>query len=629
MGPSRRTVGGALLVAAGALALWRSHDPAPPNPGGPARLGLRPDTPIEYEARLHTHGWVAPGAGLAALAPSGPRGAPGRERLPLDVVLSGRLAFRVVAFDAGTQAWSLEARLRSPHLVLNGTPAPDAPALQEPLPLRVHLDGRLELVEAAPPAGVDRLALRTLVRGFSLRLAPDDAPAWTAREEADDGAWRVAYQWIEAPPPMGPWRLRKTWHAYEAPDSPAGAGVPLKRTITLTRGGLTLGPGPQWIERLDLELGAEERLAGTPVARWRTRWRAVRVASDPAPAAPFATPAGPGTPAHATRAPQAPEPAPAPAPAAQPADLDAVVGAFLDRAPGRYPEARDALLLALRRHAALPRALAEWLEEADAGLPEAEALRLWRLLAEAGSPSAQAALAAVLAGDGYGPQSVERALAHAPLVPDPGPTLLQALWQLADTPAFAADSDPIAVRALLAVGALGAGPHTSPEGARAVAAGLIRRLARAEAGPARLPVLLAIGNLGHADTLVAVAPLLRDADPATRAAAAAALRRVQDPDAGALLRTAFDREPDPQVRGAILGALAERGLDPTTRAWALAHLRPGADAGVLAGLVRLLAPAAPADEAVRRALRALLDAHPPRDVRRALYEALGPPAAPR
>jgi cellulose synthase operon protein C len=68
-------------------------------------------------------------------------------------------------------------------------------------------------------------------------------------------------------------------------------------------------------------------------------------------------------------------------------------------------------------------------------------------------------------------------------------------------------------------------------------------------------VVRAVGSLGQV-ACVALTPLLRDRDPAVRAAAADALGRCADPGLSGEMRDALDREADPAARRALLRSLA-------------------------------------------------------------------------
>lgn len=189
-------------------------------------------------------------------------------------------------------------------------------------------------------------------------------------------------------------------------------------------------------------------------------------------------------------------------------------------------------------------------------------------LGAAGTPAAQAALCA-LASDGSMPTSA-RVDAVGALIQTKRPTgdTVAALVELMD-----AAEPAVRRQALYVAGAAGGQSHDADPAASAhLETALLARYEKSR-GPARVDLLVALGNLATAAVVSPVEQALRDPSAAVRAGAARALRKVKDPVADRLIAEAMTGDRDPSVRAAAVLAASFRPIGPLVES--LAHTVEG------------------------------------------------------
>lgn len=178
-------------------------------------------------------------------------------------------------------------------------------------------------------------------------------------------------------------------------------------------------------------------------------------------------------------------------------------------------------------------------------------------LGAAGTPVAQAALCA-LATDGSMPAAT-RVDAVGSLIQTRRPTgeTVAALVGLMD-----AAEPTVRRQALYVAGAAGGQSHDAdPAASGRLEAALLARYGKSS-GPARVDLLVALGNLATAAVVPPVEAALHDSNAAVRAGAARALRKVKDPAADRLIAEAMTGDRDPGVRAAAVLAASFRPIGP-------------------------------------------------------------------
>jgi hypothetical protein len=229
-------------------------------------------------------------------------------------------------------------------------------------------------------------------------------------------------------------------------------------------------------------------------------------------------------------------------------------GILADVAGGRIADRTHTQLTALLRRR--PGEIPEALDYARAA-SEPQARIVLDALGAADTPAAQSALA-TLAGNGKAAPPL-RTIAAGALVQTKHPTAatIAALLRLLDDP-----EPRVSREALFVAGAVGNQARaTDPDGAAAVERVLLARLARCH-GAVCSDALIAIGNLASSGALPAIERSLREPDPAVRAAAARALRKLDVPAADRLLGSTMVGDRDAAVRAAAVRATAARSIGP-------------------------------------------------------------------
>ena len=568
---------------------------------------------MAYRTRFETRGWVSLAGAQQGLFGDAPPRVERDDRIPLDVVLEGILHLVVTRVDEPTGETHVEARLQNGQLITNGTPVPSAAALDVPLRLLHHPDGRLEAL-GEPLPGVAGHAVRALVLGLQVSLPDEPRATWTADEAMDDGTYHVGYRVLGGGADDAPWVLGKRWYTHTRADAD---GTLLARRIVRSEGTIRLPADGPWFTALTSTLHLEERAAEVRCAAYRTTIDAQQLVPPPTlPPLSATTTSQQGT-GEANAADISPADAPPPS-------AEVFVLRFLDLCDTSYVSARAYLLGLLQRHAGTARALAHYLDERGPDLKPDDELMLWRLLAQGGTPSCQEALCAVFESSEFHARSMDLALRHIDVVPDVGEALRASLWSLFDSEAGAGDTRAEDTRmiAVLALGALGHRDLASASTADALADGLFSRLEQADETRDQMLLLSAIANQGHDGSVEKLESYTHDRNERIGLAAIAAYRRMSSPAATDSLIRLYEGTRDLERRTAALGSLATMPRGERVVTWAHETLQRETEAPLQVGLIRLLHDAVPQDEALQATLRALLERKPPAAVRKSIYEAL-------
>ena len=284
----------------------------------------------------------------------------------------------------------------------------------------------------------------------------------------------------------------------------------------------------------------------------------------------------------------------------------------------------------LRQH---PGAAAELLETLDADpdfelYDEKTHLVLWRLVIEAGTPEAQRAVIRAATDPAFGSGSHVRALMYVGDFENPHTFLLEELWSLHRDPDVAADPEvsPILENmSIFAVGTLGYRDKLNRGTMTAAANGLVANLRLSADDPEETALtLMAMGNTGNDDLLETVEPYFSDDNASVRAAACAAVRRMQTPAAQEALIRTYDADHTEKVRQAALKSLLQMPLTAESAAWTRRETLAGADTSDQVLLVELLASTRSIYPRNEEALRELLQTNPPLPVRQTIYKFLAP-----
>lgn len=567
-------VGGAVLLAATLLVLpWRAVTPADATREG----SLRWREGHSQRHRLAVDCTVTFGGDGVSHGP------------PVQQVVRGELAVRTLTVAADTVLLGLQ--IEPMEVRTNDQRSPEAERqLGTPFRLRLRTDGAM--LGAEFPAGVTTAhaaLLEELVRTFQFTV--QDGARWTSRETHATGRYRADYE------RQAPGQLRRTKVAYEAgpADDPA-------RAIDVPHGAaeITFDAAADWLAAMRVDETLATRDASGLAFRSHTRAELVLLPVT------LATAANPARFEFVAAPPQAPGVAEA---IARQADVtqDELAAAIttilgeLDRArAGRTTwvhRLRD-LLRADDRTAAL--LLAALQAGAFAERTRADAFLAFEL---GGTEAAQQALTQVAAANAWSTADRLRAVIALGGVERPSAATLDALWQATQRRQDTAGRE-LADTALLALGTLGSSlPRDASytnlcDGLRAIAYG------GADVGE-RSCALAAIANTGDAALAPDVQPLLDDAEPAVRRAAAKAYGTLVPAAAAAEFGPRLGSERASTVRAAFAASL--RSLpdhEPTVLAAVRSQLVQEVDASARLDLARCLGRHLddPANEAALRAV---------------------------
>lgn len=532
--PARALAIGLALAAALALALVgvRAVRGSPRDRGShwpdPPVFRLAPGVERAYEVRVRSDGRLGgPGAGDGA----------GVEAFSLE--LRGVLVLRPYQASAG-QGLEVGARLWGAHVTREGPVPSYATGLDAPFSFHLDPHGRFTALRFGRQVSGETAALleQLLVR-IELVLPREGRAAWISRERDAAGLYRAAYR-VD---PATPLAVEKRKLEY----LPADGGDPPPQVME-SRSTFELEPELRGVRRVE---GAEvlRRRAGALQGREAVSFRYELTES------PGALPATLAELARARDEARGPaEGAAAPTRAIPPASAASeILGAFA-AAFGSDRAAAEALVLAWLHQPAAPGELVRWLDVMNrdpeqAALDAAKRAVLWRLLAQAGTPEAEAALLDAAVSLDHPPLSRRQAAGHFGQVAVARPAMVEGLLGIYDAgcgPGRPAD-EGLGAMALLAVGSLGH-PDLAPEELTGtVVAALTGRLSHAVDRTERETVLAAMGNVGE-PCLPALRAALADPDPALRAAAVNAFRRMETAEARRALQDHATAETDASVR---------------------------------------------------------------------------------
>ncbi len=475
--------------------------------------------------------------------------------------------WRVSVTDRDADAVQLRCVLDKPSLRIDGRAAPARllSGLAAPLHVRADLDGRVESVAFSPVAGAfARMLLKSVVADTQVAGADGGSVSWTAREDEPTGRYVAEYQRV------GTDRIRKQKRRFVRVTSVGGQPLPADLEVRVLRSRTDIELDAHRVARLELTEAVRFH-AGRGLdfeGRVHTRLELldtsrVDVATAPASWTFVALATVEGSAAET---------------AAQ-HDAQLLDGATYEALVRDLSAGEDSL-----RYRALVRMRSLFRLEPEAALQAIATLR------EATDAQAAGALLGALSSAGTPESQVALSIAAAdPEVPST--TRRSAVQQLGLSEApTAATADSL--REQLdgehgGVAALAAGRVARERGDASLVETLLDRLESAEGRRERVAALHALGNTGDASALPALETALDDAEPAVRAAAASALRFVEDADADALLGAAL-ADTDRLVRRRALAALAERDIVPVLDALErLLEVEPSA--GVRLRAVQLLA----------------------------------------
>nr|PZN20227.1 MAG: hypothetical protein DIU78_19645 [Pseudomonadota bacterium] len=235
-------------------------------------------------------------------------------------------------------------------------------------------------------------------------------------------------------------------------------------------------------------------------------------------------------------------------------------------------------------------------------------------LGAASTAASQSVLHAILREPDFGEEDRRRALIALSFVERPSEATLSVLKELTDTPKYR-------TQALYGLGAaayrLGA---SDPEGARAVTAGLVRSLDEASDPNEQVKLLKAVGNAGSADAFTAIEAKLHSPNPAVRATAIWALRRVPGDRAEQAIARALIHDPAAMVRQRAVDTLGYRTVSPVLVYAVRDALSKEADVPVRRELVRAAMRWATAAPVLREPLMKLAQSDPDPKIRELLRE---------
>lgn len=598
MTPSRRWL---LLICAGLLlaslgVLWllgRSSDESAalsPN-APPVDLRWRVGSSQQYEVRTDSSMQINTAGASAAQS----------MRVRMHCVLD------LATLEAGPDAALVGMRLSSVELQIAGNSDADTNrALAVPFRVRYVSGGLPETFEF--PAGVTaqhRSMLENLVRMFQVTMHKGEA--WVAHESNASGAYEAAYL------RTAPSRVEKTKRRFVAsPSSPtfAGADINSKEAIRIDAGrdwiaAMTVDetlrtPGSLAMEitnHATLELRPSAHAAGSPET-----WGFV-AAARPSAAEPATPPLPKLSREEASRR------------------LLAEVSA-LDAAREGRSASIHRLRDLLRADAALPAALLEEMKTLE--VTDRTRADLYLAFELAGTAPAQAALASVVADTTWSTRDALRAIVALGGVARPIPETLRALWTTVQSSPSSGDRSQLASTATFALGSLGNAMIVAkdPDYASLRARLLGGALSGANTEQ-RADFVHALGNTRDASLARDIVPLLDDAAPAVRRAAAQSLGMLGTNQVADELMSRFNQERSSAVRGAIAESLVSWTAPPAPAVASIrAAIRTEVDENTRYNMARLLGKNLASFPENRSVLQDLLRVEQSKRIRQQVAEAL-------
>lgn len=605
MTPSRRwllaSCAGLLLASLGVLwLLGRSSSEsaalpaklaAPPPNAPPVDLQWRVGSSQQYEVQTNSSMQINTAGASAAQS----------MRVRMNCLLD------LLTLEASPEAALVGMRLSSVELQIAGNSDADTNrALAVPFRVRYVSGGLPETFEF--PAGVTaqhRSMLENLVRMFQVTMHKGEA--WVAHESNASGGYEAAYL------RTAPSRVEKIKRRFVgSPSSPAFAGADInsKEAIRIDAGrdwiaAMTVDetlrtPGSLAVEitnHATLELRPSGHAAGTP-----DTWGFV--AAAPPSAAESATP-------------------PIPKLSREEANkrLLAEVSALDAAREGRSTSIHHVRDL-LRANGTLPATLLEAMKTLE--VTDRTRADLYLAFELAGTAPAQAALASVVADSAWSTRDALRAIVALGGVARPTPDTLKALWTTVQSAPSSGDRSQLASTATFALGSLGNAMNVAkdPDYASLRARLLGGALSGADVEQ-RANFIQAVGNTRDASLARDIVPLLNDAAPAVRRAAAQSLGMLGTNQVADELMSRFNQERSSAVRGAIAESLVSWTAPPAPAVASIrAEIRTEVDENTRYYMARLLGKNLASFPENRSVLQDLLRVEQSKRIRQRVAEAL-------
>lgn len=526
---------------------------------------------------------------------------------PTRVQLDGVLQWRTLEVDPAQALVGM--RMSTVDLRIGG--ASDAAtnrALAEPFRVRFTLQGLPTAFEF--PAGLSaehRGVIENLVRMFQVVIR--DAQTWTARESNASGAYEATYA------RRAPSQVEKTKRSFAASTATTGdAGLDIASNEAIR-----IDAKHDWLAAMSLDETIKTKGPGGPAIEVTNHATLELQAS-------VAVAAAADTWAFVAAA--------APAPVAR-AEVqmprltheDAKKQLIADLGELNVGGGQIKLVHHMRDLIRADGKLAQTLLDAmkTSELSDKTRGALFLVLELAGSAPAQAALQSVARDTTWPPLDSMRAVVALGAVANPTADTLAALWSMAHGGQSGGDRGQLAGTATLALGGLGNGlSAASDERYSAVRAGLLSGALSGGSDPqARANFIHAVGNTGDASLAREIVPLLKDAAPSVRGAAAQSLGRLGADNVADELMVQFKAEANDVVRAAIAEALVA-WTSPSAPAVASVRqaIRTEPDETTRFNMARMLGKNVAAFPENRIALQELLRTEQSKRIRQQLAEAL-------
>lgn len=598
MTPSRRwlllSCAGLLLASLGVLwLLGRSSDESAalsPN-APPVDLRWRVGSSQQYEVRTDSSMQINTAGASAAQS----------MRVRMHCVLD------LATLEAGPDAALVGMRLSSVELQIAGNSDADTNrALAVPFRVRYVSGGLPETFEF--PAGVTaqhRSMLENLVRMFQVTMHKGEA--WVAHESNASGAYEAAYL------RTAPSRVEKTKRRFVAsPSSPTFAGADIN-----SKEAIRIDAGRDWIAAMTVDetLRTQGRLAMEITNHATLELRPSAHAAGSSETWGFV----------AAARPSAAEPATPPLPKLSREEASRRLLAEvseLDAAREGRSASIHRLRDLLRADAALPAALLEEMKTLE--VTDRTRADLYLAFELAGTAPAQAALASVVADTTWSTRDALRAIVALGGVARPIPETLRALWTTVQSSPSSGDRSQLASTATFALGSLGNAMIVAkdPDYASLRARLLGGALSGANTEQ-RADFVHALGNTRDASLARDIVPLLDDAAPAVRRAAAQSLGMLGTNQVADELMSRFNQERSGAVRGAIAESLVSWTAPPAPAVASIrAAIRTEVDENTRYYMARLLGKNLASFPENRSVLQDLLRVEQSKRIRQQVAEAL-------
>jgi len=513
----------------------------------------------------------------------------------------------LLTLEAGPEAAWVGMRLSSVELQIAGNSDADTSrALAVPFRVRFVSGGLPETFEF--PAGVTaqhRSMLENLVRMFQVTVHKDEA--WVAQESNASGAYEAAYR------RTAPSRVEKIKRRFVgSPSSPAFSGADIA-----SKEAFRIDAQRDWIAAMTVDetLRTQGRLAMEITNHATLELRPAAHAAGSPDTWGFV----------AAAAPAAAEPATPPIPKLSREEANrrllAEVSALDAAREGRNASIHRLRDL-LRVDGALPAALLEAMKTQE--LTDRTRADLYLAFELAGTAPAQAALASVVADTAWSTRDALRAIVALGGVARPSPATVTALWDTVQSAPSSGDRQQLASTATFALGSLGKSMNAAKDPDYAsLRARLLRGALSGTDTEQRANFVHAVGNTRDASLARDIVPLLDDAAPAVRRAAAQSLGMLGTNQVADELMSRFNEERSSAVRGAIAESLASWTAPPAPAVASIrAAIRTEPDENTRFNMARLLGKNLATFPENRAVLQDLLRTEQSKRIRQQVAEAL-------